>query len=244
MRVVFALFAVIVTANVTQAQISLSTFGGTYSQNFNNLASTGTSESVPNGWNFVEVGNNANTFYTASNGSSGNTDTYSFGTSSADRALGRINDNNFESIIGASFQNNTGQAVSFKITYDGEQWRKGAGGGIPQDALTFQFSKNNIDWTTDDNLKFDAPNIGTGNPFSASALNGNDPANRETLTATVALRAEPGENFYIRWVDLNPGGREHGLAIDNFSIQTVAPVPEPYWIIALGATFLFIKKVF
>src|SRR2546428_5142446 len=58
--------------------ISLSNLG-TYTQNFDMLASAGTSDVVPNGWAFAESGTNANTLYTAGTGSGNSGDTYSFG---------------------------------------------------------------------------------------------------------------------------------------------------------------------
>ncbi len=42
--------------------VSLDTPGGTYTQDFNSLASSGTSSTVPTGWHFLETGNNRNSF--------------------------------------------------------------------------------------------------------------------------------------------------------------------------------------
>jgi hypothetical protein len=68
--------------------VILTTFGSAYNEDFNTLASSGTSSTVPNGWDFSESGTNANTLYTAGTGSGNAGDTYSFGaTSNAERAL-------------------------------------------------------------------------------------------------------------------------------------------------------------
>ncbi len=40
--------------------ISLAAFGTTYTQDFNTLASSGTSSMLPTGWEFYETGSNAN----------------------------------------------------------------------------------------------------------------------------------------------------------------------------------------
>ena len=40
--------------------VSLTTLGNPYTQDFNTLASTGTSSVVPTGWDFFETGTNAN----------------------------------------------------------------------------------------------------------------------------------------------------------------------------------------
>ena len=36
-----------------------------------------------------------------------------------------------------------------------------------------------------------------------------------------------GDTLWVRWVEKNDAGNDHGLAIDNLSIQTVSAVPEP-----------------
>src|SRR5437764_4929258 len=71
--------------------ISLTALGTAYTQNFDTLANSGTSSTVPTGWAFSESGTNANTTYTAGTGSSTTGDTYSFGASgNTDRAFGGL----------------------------------------------------------------------------------------------------------------------------------------------------------
>src|SRR5262249_29720841 len=84
--------------------VSLMTLGSTYSENFDSLASTGTSSTVPNGWAFLETGTNANTTYTAGTGSSNAGDTYSFGTpaGNVERAFGGLQSGSLIPTIGAS----------------------------------------------------------------------------------------------------------------------------------------------
>jgi hypothetical protein len=48
---------------------TVSLTGPAYNQDFNTLALSGTSGTVPIGWLFSESGTNANTIYTAGNGS-------------------------------------------------------------------------------------------------------------------------------------------------------------------------------
>ena len=84
------LFTFIIPFSISFSQISLDGIGN-YSQDFNSLANSGTSSSVPSGWSFVESGTNANTEYTAGTGSSTTGDTYSFGaTGSPERAFGGL----------------------------------------------------------------------------------------------------------------------------------------------------------
>lgn len=110
--------------------ISLTGLGEEYKQDFDTLASSGTSNEVPTGWYFVETGSNANTTYTAGNGSSNTGDTYSFGaTGSSERAFGCLLSNNLTPRLGAEFVNNTGHTIHvLVVSYTGEQWRLGATG--------------------------------------------------------------------------------------------------------------------
>src|SRR4029450_2213125 len=86
--------------------ISLTTLGTPYSENFNTLANSGTSSTVPNGWAFAEALANANTTYTAGTGSSTTGDTYSFGAASnPERAFGGLRSGNLAPTIGAAFTN-------------------------------------------------------------------------------------------------------------------------------------------
>ena len=66
-------------ATPASAQVSIPAPGVPVTENFNTLASTGTSWVVPAGWAFVEAGTSANATYTAGAGSGTAGDTYSFG---------------------------------------------------------------------------------------------------------------------------------------------------------------------
>jgi hypothetical protein len=122
--------------------ISLAALDVAYSQDFDTLAASGTSSTVPLGWEFSEAGTNANTTYTAGTGSANTGDTYSFGAlSAADRALGGLLSGSLSPTVGASFTNDTGSAIgSAAVSYNGEQWRLGALGRV--DRLDFQYSTN------------------------------------------------------------------------------------------------------
>jgi uncharacterized protein len=200
--------------------ISLATLGAAYSQNFDTLALSGTSSTVPTGWEFIEAGTNANTTYTAGTGSGNAGDTYSFGAAdSADRAFGGLLSGSLVPTIGASFTNNTGSVISsLEISYTGEQWRLGATGRT--DRLDFQYSLDATSVTTGtwidvDALDFNGP-ISTG---TVGALNGNDSANQAAVSASiVGLSIANGAAFWIRWSDFNASGADDGLSVDNFSL--------------------------
>lgn len=203
-------------------QISLTTMGSPYSQNFNTMAMSGTSTVLPAGWHFSEIGTGANTTYTANNGSSTTGDTYSLGqTSNADRALGGLRSGALNPRYGANFQNNTGATiVNLSIIYTGETWRIGAANR--SDRIEFEYSLN-------------ATSLTTGNWIAESALNYENPGNgttgggslRHSLTVShtiTGLSIPSGATFWIRWIDFNAAGADDAMGVDQFSI-TPSAVP-------------------
>ncbi|WP_315817587.1 hypothetical protein [Paraflavitalea speifideaquila] len=209
--------------NQIQAQVSLTTPNGNYSQDFNTLAITGTSNVLPAGWLILETGTSAtvNGQYTAGNGGGTAGDTYSFGAASvAERALGGLLSGTFTPTIGVGFTNNTGATISsIVVSYTGEQWRCGTT-GRGADRLDFQYSLNATDlatgtWTDVNQLDFSSPNV-----TATGSMNGNDAANRTAVTFTISgLSIPAGSTFYFRWNDFNPSGADDGLSVDDFSIN-------------------------
>jgi hypothetical protein len=200
--------------------------GGTYSQDFNTLASSETSSTMPAGWEFSESDINANGIYTAGTGSSNAGDTYSFGaTASTERALGGLLSANLIPTFGVSLVNNSGSAIAaFTMTFFGEQWRLGTSGRA--DRLDFQYSTDATSlttgtWQNSDIFDFVAPTTAG----TVGALNGNATANRTQITDTLGgLSLGNGSTIWFRWSDFNASGADDGLAIDDFSITAV---PEP-----------------
>jgi hypothetical protein len=220
-KFVTTLFLLTAFATAAAAQcVSLNTMGTAATEDFNTLASSGTSTVTPTGWYFLETLTNANTTYTAGTGSSTTGDTYSFGAAgSGERAFGTLQSGNLLSTIGACFTNNTGLAINvLTISYTGEQWRQG--GTNRQDRLDFQYSLDATSlstgtWTDDNTLDFLAPNTGT----VTGAYDGNAAANRALLTDTISgLNIAPGATVWIRWSDFNAAGADDGLGVDDFSI--------------------------
>jgi Secretion system C-terminal sorting domain/Bacterial Ig-like domain len=213
------LILVLFLVGATNAQIVLST-ATPYTQDFNTLANTGTSSTLPLGWQFIEAGTNANLLYNTSNGASNTGDSYSFGaTASTERALGGLQSGSLIPLQGVAFKNNTlGTITSITITYIGEQWRLGT--LARQDKLDFQYSTdattvNDGSWTDVNQLDFNAPVQGP----TVGALDGNVAANRSTITFTINGIAIPNNtNFLFRWVDFNATGADDGLAIDDFTM--------------------------
>ncbi|MFZ1527872.1 MAG: lamin tail domain-containing protein, partial [Ferruginibacter sp.] len=206
-------------------QISLTS--GSYIQNFNTLASSGSANPIttlPTGWTFIEAGTGANTNYSGGTGSSATGDTYSFGTTAAERAFGSLISGSVTPTLGAAFTNNSGSPInSISVSYTGEQWRLGATGRL--DKLDFQYSLNATSinsgtWIDADALDFAAP-VTSG---TVGALDGNTATNRTSLSATIgSLNIPNGSTFFIRWNDFNPSGSDDGLGVDDFSISFTNP---------------------
>jgi hypothetical protein len=204
-----------------QSQVLITSTATAYTQNFNTLKATaGTSTVLPTGWRLLETGANANTSYTAGDGSSTTGDTYSFGTGTAtDRALGTLLSGSLNSTIGVQVKNTTGQTItSLSIAYTGEQWRCGTAGR--SDQLDFQYSLSATSlstgtWTDASTLDFVSPSTTT-----TGAKDGNATANRTAKSATITgLNIANNATFWLRWTDLDATGSDDGLSIDDFSLQ-------------------------
>lgn len=205
-------------------------FTGNYSQDFNTLAATGTSATLPTGWALRETGTSGSNdgMYAAANGSNNAGNTYSFGTTSVtDRSFGTLQSNTLIPLIGGFFINNTGSTItSLAITYKGEQWR--LGGLNRTDRLDFQLNLNTTSliagtWTDIDGLDFIAPHS-TG---AISQLDGNATGNYVVYTYTISgLSIPDGTAFGIRWkdYDLISTMGEDGLGVDDF-IMTLGCTP-------------------
>lgn len=259
LKVVVAAFAAAVPL-ASQAAISITSTAFSYTQDFDTLASTNsaslpwTNDSTLPGWSLFRqpLPGTALTTYGADNGSSTAGSFYSYGTNgSTERALGGLGANSayFSSpangaVAGAfavSFTNNTGQTLtSATISFDGEQWRNG--GNTSAQTMLLQYGigatfTSVSTWVTPGgNFNWTSPVVGS----TAAALDGNLAANRVagrggSITGTLAN----GATLWIRWVENNDAGNDHGLAIDNFSFS-VTPVPEPSSgvLLAAGAALL------
>ncbi len=214
------LLGLILTVMGGLAQVSIPSVGTPVTQDFDGLASSGSSSTVPAGWAFVETGANANTTYTAGTGSGNAGDTYSFGAAgNSERAFGSLQSGSLVSTIGASFANNTGTSITgLVIAYTGEQWRIGT--LARADRLNFEYSLDATSlttgtWTPVIALNFAAPTTSG----VAGALDGNSTANRTSISSTISsLNIASGATVWIRWTDFNASGADDGLAIDDFSL--------------------------
>jgi hypothetical protein len=175
---------------------------------------------------------NVDGLYRAGDGSSSTGDAYSFGTgTNADRALGSISSGSFSpTFFGIQLLNATGQTFNgLDLAYVGEQWRDG--GNTGGDSLVFEYSTNatNLNsgtWQRVNALKFNSP-VQSG---VSGALNGNLPANRAALSTSLTNLGNiaPNATIWVRWIDFDVTGNDHGMAIDSF-VATPRQIacPEP-----------------
>jgi hypothetical protein len=238
-----------------QGQILLS--GGlTYSQNFDSLPNTpvnGTTTWTDNttlvGWYASRAFNSGTStaygpymYPSVRVGDGGQTSgwLYSFGVAGVnpveERALGSISSGTPKTnVFGLRIQNDTAGAVdTVTVSYTGEQWRNGGNTAVHTLAFSYQVSStpftspigvDDTGWTGYSTLSFLSPTTGS----TATALDGNAAAN-QTLFSSIVLPGvtlNPGEEIFLRWLDIDDSGNDHGLAVDNFSVSFSTAVPEP-----------------
>ncbi len=214
----------IINAEPTTNFIDYATAGSSYNQNFNSLASSGTSETLPSGWAIREAGNSGNSSYAANDGAATTGNTYSYGESSTntDRALGSLQSSSLIPSFGAAIKNSTGSPLTtLNVAYVGEQWRLGTAGRA--DRLDFQYSLNATGladgtWVDVNALDFTSP-ITSG---TTGKLNGNTATNRTAISAAIpGLNIAAGSTLWVRWVDFNATSADDGLAIDDFTFSAI-----------------------
>jgi endonuclease G len=211
---------------------SITTLGTALTENFDALGTASTAwtdnTTLP-GWY------SSRTAYTAGTGSSNTGALYSFGIAGVgpltDRALGSVGSGTTGTVYwGVKLTNNTGSTItSLNVSYAGEEWRMGGVSGTPpslSQTVDFQYQVANANvitgvgalttgWLDANALDFSSPVFGGS---TAVALDGNAPANRTIVSATLALNVAPGQEVWLRWVDINHPDNDHGLAIDDFSV--------------------------
>lgn len=229
----------VLTASQTLAQISMSS--GSYTQNFDSLAISGTANVWANnvtlpGWYSSRNGTNT-VSYRAGDGGGNAGDFWSYGVAGisniTDRALGSVASGSATPIaFGVRFTNNTAAAfTNILIIYTGEQWRNG--NNTAQQTLSFSYQVSNTPltnasaagWLNFSPLDFVTPTVGS----VVSALDGNAATNYQTfagLTLTGASVA-PGQEIFLRWSDINDTGNDHGFAIDDLIVTFNGGVSNP-----------------
>lgn len=247
--------AALLAAGWAQAQIAIGSPAAVYATTFDTLSASGTGQAWSNdntlpGWSLFTAGGTAITTYIANDGGSNAGSVFSYGsTGSSERALGALGSGGTywgsplsgtpAGYIAVAFINGTGLLLdSFTASYAGEQWRNG--GNATAHTMTVEIGTGAgyaavANWAAAPaSFFFTSPVAST----TAASVNGNTAGRVNGLGGTVAVNWLPGETLWLRFVDLNESGNDHGLAIDDFSL-TVTAVPEPgtvaLWLAGLGA---------
>lgn len=242
-----AALSALLAAPTALAQVSITAVNTPFSENFDTLATSGTTNAWADnvtlvGWysQFQLVPANPTT-YRADAGTSNTGAIYSYGTGTAtERAFGSVSSGTPGTIFNAvRLVNNTGGTItSLMVGFTGEQWRNG--GNTSAQQLDFQYQVGapgaitdantpSTGWTDVNSLDFVSPVVGA----TAAALDGNAAANRTAKLGAFLVTINAGEEVWLRWADANDSGNDHGLAVDDFSV-TANPV---------GVTFLTINDV-
>jgi endonuclease I len=213
---------------------------GRYAQNFDILPSSGTNAWSNNvtlaGWIAQRTGTGATIVADAGSSTAGNL--YSYGSAgSGERALGSLGSSSAGNFAhGVNLRNTSGRTVTLaSFAFAGEQWRNSAAAAqsvnfsyrLGSNAATDLMPTNNTGWTSVPALNFTSPITGG----SASSLNGNLAANRSILRSDLGVALAPGEWITLRWQDPDHTGNDHGLAIDDLSLdwRVVAEGALPQW---------------
>ncbi|MFL6198393.1 MAG: ExeM/NucH family extracellular endonuclease [Thermoanaerobaculia bacterium] len=245
-RLILSVIAGCLLASPILAQVSLTTLGTPYTQSFDTLTTSGTTNAWTDnstlvGWysQFQLQATNPTT-YRADSGGSNTGAIYSWGVAGVnpltERALGSVASGTPGTIFNAvRLVNNTGSTItSLIISFTGEQWRAGGCQPTPctplAQKLDFQYQVANAGvitdantpttgWLDHDALDFTSPVPGTS---TAATLDGNAAANRTALSATFAVTVNAGQEVWLRWQDINDANNDHGLSIDDFSLTPQA----------------------
>jgi hypothetical protein len=224
----------------------------------------------------TEGGVNTHQRFRIGTGSANTGSFYSFGTTgSTDRSLAGLNADTLSTpanaatppltveetqmYMGLQLINNTGVILnSFSLSFVGEQWRRAGNTGANQvtdDRLDFQYSLNPLATISSPNALFTDVNaldfVSPQQTGAAGTIDGNDPANRVPLSATVSnLVWAPGTALFLRWVDTNyPGPSpsasatrgDNGLGIDDLTFRAV-PEPASIAMLAMGGLALLVLR--
>jgi hypothetical protein len=204
--------------NSAFGQISISTLGSIYTQDFDGLSqSSCPCNTMPSGWALNEGGSNANGTYTPGNGSSNSGNTYNIGTDNAatDRALGGLRSSNLIPSWGAVFTNNTGSTItSLNITYTAETWRVGAANR--KDSISFEYKVNETSLSATGYTV--VTQLGYANPGQATTDNGSVQHFANKSHTVTGLSIANGESFAIRFGDWDGAGADDLVGIDDFSL--------------------------
>ncbi len=225
-------------------------FSSSYSQNFDSLASSGAALSWTNdvtlpGWFLFRQPANgpvALTSYAADSGSGNSGSFISYGsTNASDRALGGLGSGGgyynspsggaLAGWIALALTNSSGTTINaLDLSFNGEQWRNG--GNTSAQSMLLEYGFGNTfgavsNWSAPGgNFNWISPVANT----TAAAVDGNVAgngggrvSNRGGSLQNLGWLAD--SNLWFRWIETNDANADHGLAIDDLSINLGASLP-------------------
>ncbi len=209
---------------------------GSSTENFNSLITSGFSTWGDNttiaNWYSQRTGTGSS--YSADAGSSTTGELYSYGTgTNSDRALGTIGSGGAPAghfAHGVLLRNTCGGIITnITVTYTLEQWRNSAAAAqdiklyykISSSPITALNPNSNATWTEVPALSATSPITGG----TAGAVDGNAALNRVTLSnvAIPSLALVNNDYIMLKWEDPDHTGTDHGLAIDDVTINWTVP---------------------
>ncbi len=232
MKIIKLLFIFLIFSKILSAQTIFNMQYGSYLQNFDSLANSGTTGNLlPNGWAIYETGSSANADYGVSTGSSTTGNTYSYGSaSSTDRALGGLQTGGLVPSYGFGFQNNTGYVLnSIDILATMEQWRVSNTVGLDSCYFYYSVNADSLSDLTATWVRASALDIFSAvDPPSGGTLDGNLAINQLPVLGTINVNIPIGDTLFFKWVDINIAGSDDGLAVDDVSLtlkSSAGPIP-------------------
>lgn len=249
--------AMLVVAGAAVAAQGAVSFNGSYSQNFDSLASTNPT-TTPNtnpwannstlpGWYLFNSTGAAITSYVANNGGTNAGSFVSYGAAgSSERALGGLGSGGayfgspaagaVAGFIALGLTNSTGVTLdNATIAFDGEQWRNGGNSAAHTMVLEYGFGATYAavaTWTAPAG-NFNWTSL--VNTTTGAAVDGNTTGLSTGRGGTLSnLTWSNGNTLWFRWIERNETGNDHGLAIDNVSVTAVIPTPTSAAVLGLG----------
>jgi|694.fasta_scaffold08504_2 predicted extracellular nuclease/phosphodiesterase/alkaline phosphatase D-like protein len=225
-------------------------FSGSYSQSFDSLAAAGNGNAWTNdlsllGWHLFRqpvASPVAITTYNADTGASFSGAFVSYGASGdSDRALGGLGSGG--SYFGSppsgavagwfalALNNTSGSAISsLNVSFNGEQWRNGGNATAQTMVLEYGYGAS-FDQVTSwvapgGNFNWTSPVATT----AAAAVDGNTAGRVTGRGGSLDLSVTPwaaGSTLWLRWIETNDSGNDHGVAIDDLAISLPQPVVQP-----------------
>jgi hypothetical protein len=241
--------ATLLGATSTLAQITLTGFAP-YTQNFNTLPTSTAQADFVNNSTLPGVyaqamltglgaypGGTAPVPYSGNDGAQ-NTDAnyYSFGTAgSTDRALGGIATTFIANgypltgtgYVAMRFKNQTGRPIAnLEVSYAMEQWYNSGKVDKAQVGFDYQVLSGAFTGAMEVGTWTSVPALGVAAPSTATTIaskNGNAPANRRVLSATLNVNLAVGQEVVLRWkYVLNKDTNGNGLSVDDVTVTPQA----------------------